>query len=272
MPRWLPLLVFLAAVAGVIWLALGSGDGAHDAPGLEATSRVGGDGEAPALRTETGRSLRGTTPRTDPATPRTRRWPVVPSDEIPRGGLEVVVLGPDLEPVPAKGLKVHLERIGAAFWGPPLGVPDPDTHVWSFRNVVWGRVRVHVTGDHVVDATREADVPKNAVERVEIAVDRGGAIYYRAKLLDGKPPSSVTLKLVSARTKKTVEARYQARGIDLTQDRRAKEITQAAEGIVFGIRPGRYVLHATSAEGDTDQVAVKVEAGKTEEVEFSLRF
>ncbi len=198
-------------------------------------------------------------------------WPVVPSDQIPVGTLEVLPLGPDLEPLPTTDVIVHLERLGAAFWSPPLGVPDPDTGVWTFQRVPYGKVQVHAWGDHVADGAKGADVKADRTERVEIVLDRAGAVAFRATLPGDEAPETVRVRLLSARTNAPVAVHFQTRRPDLlTVDVKATEATLGSEGLLFAVPPGRYVLEGVSPGGDEARTDVDVTLGKT--TETILRF
>ncbi|MFV1958713.1 MAG: hypothetical protein ACC662_04800, partial [Planctomycetota bacterium] len=210
----LPLLLLLPAPALIAWIVWpGPAPAPEDdmrvaPPSAEApTSPLPPREEAPAAQP----ALDGTGSAADvEAGRRTKpKWPVVPSDRIPRGGLDVLVLGPDERPYAGSEISVRLVRLGAAFWAPPLPVVDPDTQVHAFRNVPFGKVRVRVLGDHVVETTREAEVPNGGIGEVEVFADRAGAVHYRASLPDGSQPARVTLALRSTPTRKPVEARFQ---------------------------------------------------------------
>ena len=53
--------------------------------------------------------------------------------------------------------------------------------------------------------------------------------------------------------------------------RKATRVDIGSEGVIFPVPPGRWILHATSTEGEIDQVDLEVEVGKTAQAEIKLR-
>ncbi len=273
--RWILSLLVVLGVGGLLVWGLSGPSGGR--PGGAALSTGGGGeaGGAPAVPAPISPEPAGPALAGRPVDPAARgpEWPVVPSDSIPRGGLDVAVLEPDGTPFPLAGVNLKLVRQGADFWAEPIPRRDEDHKVFSYRNLVWGKVTVHVWGDHIVHATREADVPNGEVQRVEVFADRGGSVHWRGTLPDEKAPESVTVTLLDAKTKRPVAVHHQTRLADaLTNDVRTATVTLPPDGWAFAIPPGDYVLHATSKEGDTEDVPVHVAIDETSEVEIPFRY
>jgi hypothetical protein len=199
-------------------------------------------------------------------------WPVLPTDAIPRGTLEVLPLMPDGKPWPTADVRLRLDREGAAFWSTPLGSPDPETGVWTFRDLPIGRLRVTVVGAQVVETTKPAEVRTGVTDRVEVFADRGASVLYAATLYSGERPASFRLEVLAAERRTPVRAWFEGRGPDhYTTAQPSTGGSVRAVGRVFGLAPGRYVLRATSLEGEIDEVEVTLAAGESREVEIQLR-
>ena len=268
-----PALLLVPALAATVaaLLLLSGGPADEEVPPLAPGGREAPAPPPPRRDPPARGSLEG--PGEASARPPGPAWPVVPSDRIPRGSLEVLPAGPDGTPVSPDGVDVALERLGAGFWTEPLGQRDLATGVWTFKDLPYGRVRVRVLGEHVLEAVREADVPAGASARVEVPCERGGAIAYRASLESGGAPASVRLRLRPAGSKTPLAVlRRLDPNVRLVRAVRAPEADQGAEGLLFGIPPGRYELDATSAEGATQTQVVEVQAGATVVLELLFRY
>ena len=147
MPRSsLLLLVLLLALGGVIYLVQFSGSPpcGCEAPIADAPGDT--PGAAPPLREDPTTELAGTG---DAGRSPTRRptWPVIPSDQIPRGDLDVLPLDAEGNFIHPSKVTIRLEREGSEFFAPPGAVPDYETGVWHFKKVVIGWVQVIVFGE-----------------------------------------------------------------------------------------------------------------------------
>jgi hypothetical protein len=73
----------------------------------------------------------------------------------------------------------------------------------------------------------------------------------------------VTLSLLDEK-ERPVQARFQSRSATvLSTPRTATTVKVAPEGVVMGVKPGRYVLRATSPTENTADTKVDVVAGET---------
>lgn len=271
MARVLLVLGFLAGLAAVLWLAWPRGAGPDPTGPLLEPALPATPGESPPPPLAPAAVL---APAPGAAsTPPGPTWPVLPTDQIPRGGLDVTVLAPDGTPYPLEGVQVRLVRQGSDFYAEPLALPDASRKVFAFQGVPYGKVTVQVWGDHVQHATREADVPEGRTNAVEVFADRAGAIRYKAVLPDDTRPATVTLRLLPRRSRQALLVHFQTRLPDhLTSDVRATEATLPPEGIVFAVPPGSYRLVGTSAEGATTEVEVEVAENATSDVELFFRY
>ncbi|MHC5012549.1 MAG: hypothetical protein ACYTG6_16655, partial [Planctomycetota bacterium] len=192
--------------------------------------------------------------------------------ELPRGEIKVTPRDPNGEFLSPKSLAVHIEGAPRPFHIAPTGLPDYETGTWHFRRVIAGAVKIRVTGRHLAETIVDADVPPNGVVEVDVEVAPAGALSYSVVLYSGEQPETVTLTLLDHGSGEPVRVGYQALSAEsMSAERLTKEITLGPEGIVFGIRPGRYLLRATSPEGELEEADVEVEAGKTLPVEIRIR-
>ncbi len=264
----LPLLSILVLLAAGAWL-LFSGD-SEEPTALELGPTV-----APGASREDG-SLELTSPV---APPGTRRGPkgspepaLIDPRQLPVGPLEVLVLGPDDLPIPHDDLRVTVESgAGAMAWhATPLLRPDPETNIWKATDVLAGPVRVRVSGDTIVARDIDTQVTVEAGELLRVHVDRAGALEYTATRYGDEPLTEVTLTLLDA-TGRPVLVGYQVRTqTHLTQPQQARSISQAPQGVIFGIPPGRYTLRVTSAADESAEAEVDVESRKTLPVALQL--
>lgn len=267
----LPVVLALAAAGAAAWLLLRSGPpeplggkGALERP--DATPESGGrlspvelSGRAPTGTGGTTSQPRGS----DSIDPRT----------LPRGTLEVAVLGPDDQPIPSEEVRVLVEPgKGARDWySTPLLLTEPGSNVWKHEGILAGPVRVTVSGDMVVTKVVETRVEVGTPVALKVHVDRAGVIAYAATLYSGEAPEQVTLTLLDAQ-RRPVSAHFQVRTESvLTQPRMASTITQGPAGVVFGLPAGRYILRAVSPSEEYDEASVDVAVGSATEVKFSIR-
>lgn len=272
MSRLLVVLGLLAAVGLMAYVAWPRGSDVIDFGGAEGEEAEEARREA-ALRREDDAPLLEGTGRPGEAKSGGPTWPVIPTDRIPRGGLDVFVYGPDMQLLPPGAVDVTLERLGAPLWAEPLPRRDPETGAHRFSDQPFGKVVVHAVGPHVLATEKEAEIPLGGVATVELFADRGGAIHYQARLPDDTAPAWVKLELRSGRSNEPVRVVYQTQSKERHGPPRAgSSQVVGPEGFVHAIPPGRYILHATSAEGAVEEVPVTVEATKTLEVLIPLRY
>jgi hypothetical protein len=267
---WFALLAALVVGAGFAWVLL-SGDHPAvddgDAPRIErappATSPPPSD-----LPPVSPGSLAGggeeTRPKPKPVEP---EGPV----RIPMGGLYVTPIQPDGKPWLPSEARVFVEPVREGLWAVPTGVPDAQSGTWRFDRIPAGPVRIRVGGDHVVDAYDEVTVLAGQTKELTLTADRGGAVAYKVVLYSGEEPPEVTLTLLDV-DRKPVPVWWQVRKTNmLTTPRRLASVTQAAQGVAFGVRPGRYTLRAKSPAEEFDEAEVEVKPGETVEAEIRLR-
>jgi len=264
------LLLVLLAVAGIAWVFLAGADRLRDEIAPDEVERVAVEDPAEALRDEPG--LAGFPEAQGSGRRRRTRWPVLPSDRIPRGVLDVLPVYPDETPVDVREVTVRLEREGSSFYAPPLGVPNYDTGVWRFDHVVIGWVRVVVVGDHVAETVARAQVAKGRTETIRVEVERAGAIAFEATLYSGERPERMTLELRDPETKQPRAVWWAVRSAEAhASPRRAARVDIGPEGILYPVPPGRWILYAESPAGEVDPVDVEVVAGETAKAAIQLR-
>jgi hypothetical protein len=257
-------LILLVAVVAVL---LFTGDEATG-PGYEP--EYGSEAVPPAPAPGTGLTASGSAPAPREKAP--RRTPHTPIDPkgIPRGEIEIVALDRLGEPIASRNLRVYVNPVGLKDWARRLGRADPESETWMFRKILAGEVEVHVYGEHVVDTRARARVEAGKRARKVVTVDRAGAIKYGVTGADGKPPAKVTLSLTDEEGK-PVRAYYQTVSVKaLTQPRFATSRAEGAEGMVFGIPPGRYRLRAENEINEWDEADVVITATRTEPVSLRL--
>jgi hypothetical protein len=265
------LLLLLLAAAGIVWVLFAGGDALRDEIAPEALDPTD-LAVPPPLVDERGPGLAGSRDAGDVTRRRKPLWPVLPTDRIPRGAIEVRPVYEDETPVAVNDARVRLDREGSTFYAQPGGVPDYDTGIWRFDEVVVGWLQVVVVGDYVLEATARAQVSKGQTEEVTVVVRRAGAIAYEAELYSGERPELITLELRHPETKKALDVYWEVRAPDAyASARKATRVVQGPEGVVFPIPPGRWILHATSAAGEIDQVDLEIRAGETARASIKLR-
>jgi hypothetical protein len=197
---------------------------------------------------------------------------IVRPQDLPRGGLRVQPVGEDGQVLPPSLARVEVRAIGPAFHAPPLGIPDPESGLWTFHSLIAGEVRVVVAGDHLVEASEVVEIRKDEVAEVTVTARPGGAIRYSVLLASGETPERVTLTLLEQASRRPVEARWLAHGEGfLGALRTATSVTQAPQGTVSGIPPGAYWLRATSPAGEIEEGLVEVRAGESVAIEVRVR-
>ncbi len=188
------------------------------------------------------------------------------------GSLEILPIGPDGNTIPPDGLTVHVEPLGRSHRiGRPLGLRDMETHLWTYRKIPIGDVKIRVFGDFVIPMEDSTKVREGIRTHKKVFVELAGSIKYDVKLYDGTYPERVTLTLLNMQGK-PVAATYQVRTREhMTSPKVTASITQKPFGYIFGVRPGTYQLRVTSPEDETETVTVDVERQEQTVVELEVR-
>jgi hypothetical protein len=264
---WLVLIAALAA-AGLAALLLFGGE--RRKPSAEEALREAADRER--LESAQPPPLPGTSlapgvkvPGSDAPKPAAGPHGSVDVRLLPKGTLVVVVVGADDQPLPVETLHVQVGPArGAREWvRAPVVTADPETKTWRADEVPAGSVEVRVSGDHVLEKAVTVQQTSEGGEPVKVQVERAGAIQYSVTLADGTVPAEITLSLLDEK-ERPVQARFQSRSATvLSTPRTATTVKVGPEGVVMGVRPGRYVLRATSPTENTADTKVDVVAGET---------
>jgi len=272
MHKYLPTLLILLAAGAGYWLFAGQEDGSSEDYdlGIESEFEGEGEGEGTAERALEATGLQTTGRRAPP--PRKTAAYVDPRS-LPKGHLLVHPVGPDLEPFDGKDLRVHLTstRGGRHSRLGKHGTWDPDKHLWLFKDILAGPIQIHIFGDHVVDTWADVRVRATRDNDVTVHLERAGAIRYEVILYDKTRPKTIELTLFDFE-KKPIEAWFQSRSSRfMSSPVLSKKATLAPEGVVYGLAPGRYRLHALSVNAEWDDAEVDVQAGQTHVVKFEIR-
>lgn len=264
-----PIAAALVLAGLLAWFLLSGGDpdpGAddysHDPSGTTARN-----GEGPIRAEEAG--LAGASPRGRAKRSRGPN-PYKPLKER-TGTLEILPVDPDGEPVAADLCNVTIERVNPPEAMGKLGLRDRETGVWTFKKVPIGTIKVIVSGDHIVEGRKNVRVREGVATLREIPVELGALVRFKAVMPDGEAPKQVKLQLINAQGR-PASVYWQSRNPRLTTSaRRATQIQLPAEGVVFGLRPGRYELRAEAADEFDATSEIVVGPGDTEEVLLELR-
>lgn len=268
MRKHLPILLILLAVGLGYWLLAGGpedrstdaweGEALEGPPGEDAPEA----GTAPTELDVSKRAGRKKKPERvfQPADPRT----------LPKGVLVVLPVGPDLKPLMDRGLNILVTPRGQR--ATKHGVYDDDTGARRFERVIAGPVDVRVTGDHIICRTAEAVVKRDSETTFELHLEMAGAVKYDVITYAKTRPKKVLLELFDFDGQPT-DAWFQERtSRAMTQPRKTKSLTLGPEGVVFGIRPGRYRMKVTSIESEEwDDAEITVEEGKTLPLSLTVR-
>jgi hypothetical protein len=268
MRKHLPLLLILLAVGLGYWLLAGTpedgdpveweGDAGMD-PGEDDAADGRGD---PTELDVSKRARTKARPKRvfQPADPRT----------LPKGVLLVVPVGPDLKPLMNEGLHILVTPRGQR--ATKQGVYDVATGARRFERVIAGPVDVKVTGDHIICRTTQAVVKRDAETTFELHLEMAGAVKYDVTTYAKTRPKRVLLELFDF-DGQPADAWFQERtSRAMTQPRKSKSLTLGPEGVVFGIRPGRYRMKVTNIESEEwDDAEITVEGGKTVPLTLTVR-
>jgi hypothetical protein len=113
-------------------------------------------------------------------------------------------------------------------------------------------------------------VARDRTNDVQVVVERAGAIGYDVVHPDGSRPDEVTLTLFDAQDQ-PVKAWFQTRSPRRSgKARLVVEAREGPQGVVYGLRAGRYRLRAVNADGGYGDQTVDVTLGATQAVRFNL--
>lgn len=187
------------------------------------------------------------------------------------GTLEVLPLDPDGQPVSRDMCTVSLERVNPPEKMGKLGFRDKETNVWTFKKVPIGTIKVVISGDHLVEARQNVRVREGVVTHRKVPVEYGALVRFKAVMPDGAAPKQVKLQLINAQGR-PASVYWQSRDPRLTTSaRRATQIRLPAEGVVYGLRPGRYELRAETDDEFDAAMEVVVGPRDTEDILLELR-
>ncbi len=268
MRKHLPLLLILLAVGLGYWLLASSpDDGTPEDWESDVAENPGEDGAMgePSAPTELDVSERAGK-RKKPE----RVWQPPDPRKLPKGVLRVVAMGPDLKPLMDQGLNVLVTPRGQRVT--KLGVYEEASGARRFERVIAGPVGVRVTGDHVIGRTVEAVVKRDTETTLEVHLEKAGAVKYDVTTYAKTRPKKVLLELFDF-DGRPADAWFQERtSRAMTQPRKSKSLTLGPEGVVFGIRPGRYRMKVTNIESEEwDDAEITVEVGKTLPLTLTVR-
>lgn len=186
------------------------------------------------------------------------------------GTLEIRPLGLEDQVVSADDCTVSLERVKPATPMGKLGHRDRKTGVWRFEKVAIGRVRVVITGDHLITTRKVVKVRENSVTYYDVLTEPGALIRFSAKRIDGTVPKKATFELLDSSGKPT-SVYWQVRGTrHYSSPTRTASFTQHPEGVAFSVPAGVYTLRARTEDEFDGAVDVTVAAGDTSEVALEL--
>jgi len=267
MRTYLPWLLILLAVGLGYWLF------ATDPSDREPAFDVGGEFEGPDASTPRGTGLRGAAKGdrggSRPKTPK-KVWHPADPRTLPKGDLLLQPLGPDLEPIIDRGLRLVLKPRGQRV--SRLGRFVEETGATRFKDVIAGEVTVRISGDHIVGRTVTTTVTRDEETPFEVHLERAGAVRYTVTTYAKTRPAKVRVELFDA-AGRPAEGWFQVRSTrSLTQPRKVRALDMGPEGIIFGLRPGAYRVKVTHIETDEwDDGEVVIAAGKTETLNLEVR-
>ena len=259
-----------ALLAAGAWFLLRPGEDPSAPPG--GTERGGEAGsDAPELGSTRLEGRASTAPPREAPAPKPNGS--VDWRTIPRGTLEVLVLGPDDAPIPAGDVTLFVSpgRGGRAWPTQPLLLADYETNAWKNEEIPAGWVDVRVSGEHIVTRTVETEVLTGVSVPLRVHVDRAASIDYQITLLSGAAPENIKISLLDEK-RKPVPVTYQTRNqAFLAQPQAVFQMAVGSEGSVFGVPPGRYTLRAVSPEDEFEESVIDAVAGQTHAVKLSIR-
>jgi hypothetical protein len=169
---------------------------------------------------------------------------------------------------PSPGLRITIEALGPQIPAQPVFAPRVDG-LYEATGVPAGKHRVRVFSEGAVEGIAEVEVEKDVETTIDVPLVPGGAASYSVTLPTGEAPGDVTFELLDARGR-AIPAVHQT---PMTTLRIVPEkpVVIPPTGKVLGLRPGKYVLRAKSAAGETAEQAFTAAAGETVSVELRVR-
>jgi hypothetical protein len=233
--------------------------------GLEGEADGGGETEllagSPNARLATG-----------PTTTRRPRIQGTHGRYQPRTGvMEVLPLGPDEVPISVGEVRVDLSFVGLEAHRTFLGHRDGDTGVWTFPKVPVGKVRFTVHGDYWKPTEAVVRVREGRNRRVEILVDRAGAIEYTAAWMDGSPIERLKVRLENEAGRAVAVYSQTKTGIIGRELLKSTERELGTAARLAGIPAGRYRLRLEGPDGETEVEPLTITERDTKRLTFELR-
>jgi hypothetical protein len=265
--RTLPLVLALLLGVAVLWLVLlrtpPGGPGPDLEPGAASDdgggARVGLAGRGPV-----------DAPPPEDAIPRASGPPPMDLRTVARGALEVHVVDAAGERLDPNLVRLDLERLGLALPIPPLALRDLEARTWTYREVPVGRVRIHVRGDTILDASGDGEITAEGGPPLVIPTRPGGAIHARIERTDDAA-RPVVQGVLTDEAGAGVTGYWQERSPRRIGPRQhGTEGALGSDGWITGLKPGRYRLAVESADGYHDHAWVDVVAGQVADVTFHL--
>ncbi len=223
-----------------------------------------------------GAALAGRAPESPPTpdggTPRAASNLPAPVDlrTVARGDLEVILVTDGDRRVSTDLVALRLERVGLPYPHTPLAHRDAARRVWTFRDVPVGRVRIHASGDLISDASGEAEIVDDGGEPLVLRVEPLGAIHVRASLVDGGEVLDV-VGILEDEEGRPVEGWWRERSYSRMGIRQKGTTGRLGpNGLVGGLRAGRYRLDVESGGGGHESLWVDVVVGETAVVDVSF--
>jgi hypothetical protein len=233
-------------------------------PDVEPEESVG-TGTAPpsAGRTQAGLDrVSSTAPKRMP-----RNLPREPATATYDTGSAAIRLVPESGVTAAPTVRITIEALGPENPAQPVFAARADG-LFAASRIPAGKHRIRVFSEGALEAVAEIEVQKDAETVVDVPLAPGATAAYEVTMLSGDP-QDVTLELLDARGN-AIPAVYQT---PVTTVRIAPEKPRVVPptGKVLGLRPGKYVLKAKSAAGETAEQAFTATTGETTPVELRLR-
>ena len=260
--------LFLVLALGLWWVLQPTGDTADPLPdGTYEAGETEGSGETELLSGSPGARL-----VTSPTTARRPRIQGTHGRYNPRRGvIEVLPLGPDEVPISIGEVRVDMSFVGRKGHRTFLGHREAKTGVWTFKNVPVGKVKFTVHGDYWRPTEAVVRVREGRNRRVEILVDRAGAIAYTAAWMDGSPIERLKVRLENEAGRPVAvysqtRAGKVGRELHLSAERALGSAARLA-----GIPAGRYRLRVEGPEGETEVEPLTVTERNTVRLTLELR-
>jgi hypothetical protein len=268
MRKHFPLLLILLAVGLGYWLVAGS----DEERALDFETDMEGDLTVPPPRQVhlemTPAAMAAASKRKKEAG---KTWQPTDPRKLPKGVLILQPIGPDGKPLAIPTLRLFATPHGQR--NDKLATRyDEKTGAWRFERVIAGPVHVRIFGDHIVGRTLKATVIANTETVQEVPLELAGAVKYDVITYAKTRPKRVRMELFDAHNRPT-SGYFQERMLYRSNTaREAKQVEVGPEGVVFGLRPGRYRLKVTNLESEEwDEAELQVKAGTTAPVTLEVR-